>query len=69
MHTALNASRSIQTIRDCTKMIASVPLRHWNDSLQIREMNKPGMLKDQRFIVNLKVTLKKASLPSNCLQK
>ncbi|HAN3753978.1 TPA: hypothetical protein KKL61_000572 [Escherichia coli] len=35
-------------------MIASVPLRHWNDSLQIREMNKPGMLKDQRFIVNLK---------------
>ncbi|EPR3443309.1 hypothetical protein ACU4X8_005296, partial [Escherichia coli] len=44
----------IQTIRDCTKMIASVPLRHWNDSLQIREMNKPGMLKDQRFIVNLK---------------
>ncbi|CSE28092.1 hypothetical protein ACY3KV_000071 [Shigella sonnei] len=54
MHTALNASRSIQTIRDCTKMIASVPLRHWNDSLQIREMNKPGMLKDQRFIVNLK---------------
>lgn len=54
MHTALNASRSIQTIRNCTKMIASVPLRHWNDSLQIREMNKPGMLKDQRFIVNLK---------------
>lgn len=54
MHTALNASRSIQTIRDCTKMIASVPLQHWNDSLQIREMNKPGMLKDQRFIVNLK---------------
>ncbi|EHJ8091770.1 TPA: hypothetical protein ACN1CU_000318 [Escherichia coli] len=54
MHNALNASRSIQTIRDCTKMIASVPLRHWNDSLQIREMNKPGMLKDQRFIVNLK---------------
>lgn len=54
MHTALNASRSIQTIRDCTKMIASVPLRHLNDSLQIREMNKPGMLKDQRFIVNLK---------------
>lgn len=54
MHTALNASRSIQTIRDCTKMIASVPLRHWDDSLQIREMNKPGMLKDQRFIVNLK---------------
>ena len=54
MHTALNASRSIQTIRDCTKMIASVPLRYWDDSLQIREMNKPAMLKDQRFIVNLK---------------
>lgn len=51
MHNALNASRSIQTIRDCTKMIASVPLRHWDDSLQIREMNKPGALKDQRFLV------------------
>lgn len=54
MHNALNSSRSIQTIRDCTKMIASVPLRHWDDSLQIREMSKPGELKDQRFIVTLK---------------
>ncbi|HBS0355043.1 TPA: hypothetical protein MAA00_004368 [Klebsiella pneumoniae] len=35
-------------------MIASVPLRHWDDSLQIREMSKPGELKDQRFIVTLK---------------
>ena len=54
MHNALNSSRSIQTIRDCTNMIASVPLRHWDDSLQIREMGTPGELKDQRFIITLK---------------
>lgn len=54
MHNALNSSRSIQTIRDCTNIVASVPLRHWDDSLQIREMGTPGELKDQRFIITLK---------------
>lgn len=53
MH-ALNTSRSVQTIRDCTSMIATVPLRHWDDSLQIRYLNSEGALRDQHFIITVK---------------
>lgn len=53
MH-ALNTSRSVQTIRDCTNMIATVPLRHWDDSLQIRHLKSEGALRDQHFIITVK---------------
>ncbi len=54
MHDALNSSRSVQTIRDCTSTIATVPLRHLDDSLQIRQLNKEGALRDQHFIITIK---------------
>lgn len=53
MH-ALNTSRSVQTIRDCTEEIATVPLHHWSDSLQIRHLRSEGALKDQHFIITVK---------------
>jgi hypothetical protein len=53
MH-ALNKSRSVQTIRDCTDTIATVPLRYRDDSLQIRHLKSEGALKDQHFIITVK---------------
>lgn len=53
MH-ALNTSRSVQTIRECTDTIATVPLRHRDDSLQIRHLKSEGALKDQHFIITVK---------------
>jgi hypothetical protein len=35
-------------------MIATVPLRHQDDSLQIRHLNKDGALRDQHFIITVK---------------
>lgn len=54
MHNALNSTRSIQTIRDCTSMIATVPLHRRDDALQIRHLNKSGAIKDQHFIITVK---------------
>ncbi|WP_413736635.1 hypothetical protein ACL2XP_00310 [Sodalis sp. RH21] len=54
MHDAPNSSRSVQTMRDCTSMIATVSLRHSGDSLQIRHLNKEGALKDQHFLITIK---------------
>lgn len=53
MH-ALNKSRSVQTIRDCTDTIATVSLRHWDDMLQIRHLKSEGALRDQHFIITVK---------------
>lgn len=53
MH-ALNTSRSVQTIRDCTETIATIPLRHWDDMLQIRHLKSEGALRDQHFIITIK---------------
>lgn len=50
----LNVSRSIQTIRDCTSVVASIPLRNSIDELQIRVLNLNQANKQLRFILTLK---------------
>ncbi|HAV8008989.1 TPA: hypothetical protein JLO66_003946 [Escherichia coli] len=52
----LNVSRSIQTIRDCTSVVASIPLRNSIDELQIRvlNLNHANAIKQLRFILTLK---------------
>ena len=50
----LNVSRSIQTIRDCTSVVASIPLRNSIDELQIRVLNPNQANKQLRFILTLK---------------
>lgn len=52
----LNVSRSIQTIRDCTSVVASIPLRNSIDELQIRVLNlkQANAIKQLRFILTLK---------------
>lgn len=52
----LNVSRSIQTIRDCTSVVASIPLRNSIDELQIRvlNLNLNQANKQLRFILTLK---------------
>ncbi|WP_245394554.1 hypothetical protein [Escherichia coli] len=50
----LNVSRSIQTIRDCTSVVASIPLRNSIDELQIRVLNLSQANKQLRFILTLK---------------
>lgn len=61
MLNALNSSRSIQTIRDCTDMIATVPLRHWDDALQIRHLKSEGALRDQHFIITVRSDVDEAT--------
>ncbi|AOZ40704.1 TPA: hypothetical protein ACYFH0_005554 [Klebsiella pneumoniae] len=53
MHNALNASRSIQTIRDCTSVIEThVLAKH---KIEVRKLNNDAVeLKDTRFIVTFK---------------
>lgn len=50
----LNVSRSLQTIRDCTSVVASIPLRNSIDELQIRVLNPNQANKQLRFILTLK---------------
>ncbi|HKS33370.1 MAG TPA: hypothetical protein VJS14_06545 [Enterobacteriaceae bacterium] len=61
MLNALNSSRSVQTIRDCTNMIATVPLRHRDDALQIRHLKSEGALRDQHFIITVRSDVNEAT--------
>ncbi|MEI7366703.1 hypothetical protein PJ912_14835 [Pectobacterium colocasium] len=54
MHDALISERSVTTIKNSTSMIATLPLHHSSDSLEIRHLNKSGALKHQLFIITMK---------------
>ncbi|WP_312174511.1 hypothetical protein [Pseudescherichia sp.] len=60
MHDALISERSITTIKNSTSMIATLPLHHSHDSLEIRHLNKDGALKHQLFIITMKSDVENA---------
>ncbi|MFQ1177822.1 hypothetical protein ACJWUM_04735 [Klebsiella pneumoniae] len=58
MHNALNASRSIQTIRDCTSVIETHVLAQ--HKIEVRKLNNDAVdLKDTRFIITFKNDVEK----------
>lgn len=60
MHDALISKRSVTTIKNSTSTIATLPLHHSSDSLEIRHMNNNGALKHQLFIITMKSDVDKA---------
>ncbi|WP_071819192.1 hypothetical protein [Erwinia tasmaniensis] len=60
MHDALISERSVTTIKNSTSMIATLPLHHSSDSLEIRHLNKNGALRHQLFIITMKSDVDKA---------
>ncbi|GAL58880.1 hypothetical protein EV102420_13_01370 [Pseudescherichia vulneris NBRC 102420] len=60
MHDALISERSVSTIKNSTSMIATLPLHHSPDSLEIRHLNSDGELKHQLFIITLKSDMEAA---------